>query len=220
MIKTTDADAAEKTAQAQDGHGGRDMITTTDAWLTVNDLKQYAYCPRVIFYRHCLPLPGRPTYKMVEGQTRQDEVSRLERRRTLHRYGLESAERRFDLPVRSDALRLSGRIDMALIGADLAVPVDFKSTEGPGAANWRLQLVAYTLLLEERFERPSPFGLLYLLGSNRVERVPSDAVARAAAHTAMAAVREVIAHELMPAATPIRGRCRDCEYRRYCNDVW
>jgi len=189
-------------------------------WLSVNDLKQQAYCPRVIYFRHCLPLTGRMTFKMVEGQTRQDEVTRFERRRSLQRYGLRDAERRFDLHVRSEQLRLSGRIDMALVAPELVVPVDFKSTEGPGAANWQLQLVAYTLILEEQFGRPSPFGLLYLLGPGRVVRVRSDAADRREVIAALDHARALVCSEGMPGPTPVRGRCRDCEFRRYCNDVW
>lgn len=195
-------------------------MTVDLPWLTVNDLKQFAYCQRVVYFRHCLPLTGRMTFKMTEGQTRQDEVTRLERRRTLHRYGLEQAERHFDMYVRSDRLRLSGRVDMALVGPDLAVPVDFKSTEGPGRANWELQLVAYTMLLEDQLGCASPFGLLYLLGSGRVVRVPSDAERRNAVRQTFATIRDAIAHEAIPDPTSLRTRCRDCEFRRFCNDVW
>lgn len=196
------------------------MTMHDDVWLTINDLKQHAYCPRIVYFRHCLPLNGRMTFKMVEGQTRQDEVTRLERRRTLQRYGLDEAERRFDVFVRSERLRLTGRVDMALLTRDQVVPVDFKSSEGHGGRNWELQLVAYTMMIEDVFDRPSPFGILYILGSNRVVRVPSDDGSRGAVHESFAVLRRLVLGEGMPAPTSVRGRCRDCEFRRYCNDVW
>ena len=39
-----------------------------EEWLfEVTDLKQYAYCPRIVFYRYCLPKVRPITFLMEEG---------------------------------------------------------------------------------------------------------------------------------------------------------
>ncbi len=49
--------------------------------LTATDLKQWAYCPRIPFYRYVLPVRPASTYKMQRGKDVQAAVEALERRR-------------------------------------------------------------------------------------------------------------------------------------------
>ena len=49
-------------------------------FFTVTDLKQYFYCPRVVYYTYCLPLLRPTTYKMEAGAVAHEEVGDLERR--------------------------------------------------------------------------------------------------------------------------------------------
>ena len=39
----------------------------------VVDLKQYVYCPRIVYYHHCLPQVRPVTFKMEAGLAAQDE---------------------------------------------------------------------------------------------------------------------------------------------------
>ena len=55
------------------------LETTVD--LTATDLKQWAYCQRIPFYRYVLPVRPAPTYKMERGRDVQAAVEALERRR-------------------------------------------------------------------------------------------------------------------------------------------
>ena len=79
---------------------------------TVTDLKQYTYCPRVVFYTYCLPLVRPTTYKMEAGIAAHGRGEKLERRRTLAAYGLEEGKRHFEVAVSSQELGLRGRVDM------------------------------------------------------------------------------------------------------------
>ena len=42
--------------------------------LEVTDLKQYTYCPRIVFYRYCLPRVRPITYSMEEGIRCHEEL--------------------------------------------------------------------------------------------------------------------------------------------------
>ena len=78
--------------------------------LPVTDLKQWAYCPRVVYYHHVMPAPA-PTYKMKEGLAAQDLIESLETPRKLREYGLEAARRRFGVWIENKELGLAGKID-------------------------------------------------------------------------------------------------------------
>src|SRR5258708_32823714 len=83
-----------------------------DGLLEVTDLKQSAYCPRIVFYRYCLPKVRPVTYLMEEGIRSHMEEDEREERRSLHPYGLREGERFFHLALQSERLGLTGRIDL------------------------------------------------------------------------------------------------------------
>ena len=97
---------------------------------TATDLKQWAYCERIPYYRQVMPVNFARTYKMDRGRNIQDAVEAMERRRGFHRYGLDDGERLFGLWMHSTRLGLSGRPDLLILTADASYPVDFKDTEG------------------------------------------------------------------------------------------
>jgi CRISPR-associated exonuclease Cas4 len=51
--------------------------------LTVNDLKQFVYCPRIVYYHYVMPVEKKPTYKMEHGARAEEVIERLEARRKL-----------------------------------------------------------------------------------------------------------------------------------------
>ena len=56
--------------------------------LRVNDIKQYAYCPRVVFYQYCMPVNKKTTWKMEQGKIAETRIDELEKRRKLREYRL------------------------------------------------------------------------------------------------------------------------------------
>ncbi len=188
--------------------------------ITATDLKQWAYCPRIPFYRHVLPVRAAPTYKMERGKAIQAAVEALERRRGFRAYGMRDGERRFGLWLHSDRLGLSGKLDLLILTADACYPVDFKDTEGGPRRNHRLQLAAYVLLAEEAFERPAPDGFIFVVPEKRVVALGLDEGDRAEVRRALAALRDMIGRQDLPQPTPVRARCQACEFRNYCGDIW
>jgi len=80
--------------------------------IRVNDIKQYAYCPRVVFYQYCMPVEKKATWKMEQGKVAEAEIDKLEKRRKLREYRLADGERRFHVWLTSGRIGLSGKIDL------------------------------------------------------------------------------------------------------------
>ncbi|NLF01735.1 MAG: CRISPR-associated protein Cas4 [Anaerolineales bacterium] len=190
---------------------------------TVTDLKQYAYCPRVVFYTYCLPLVRPTTYKMDAGAAAHEKAEALERRRTLAAYGLEAAQRHFDVAVASEQLGLNGRIDMVLEVGEGAerewIPVDYKQTTRPTGRHIRRQLTAYAMMLEETWGGIARRGFVYSLMTRKAEELTLIGRARDDVRTVVAAMREMVEREVMPDPPDSRRPCLNCEFRRFCNDV-
>jgi CRISPR-associated exonuclease Cas4 len=190
-------------------------------YLTVTDLKQWAYCPRVVFFSYCMPRLRPMTFKMEAGlDAHEDEKSR-ERRRTGQLYGLTEAERIENVRIQSDALGLSALIDLVLRQEDQVWPVEYKlSRRTEIASHFKLQLAAYGLLLEEAWSVRAPEGFLYSLISRRAERVSLTTRLRNRVLSTVGEIRNMVEEERLPPPTNKRARCVNCEFRRFCNDVF
>ncbi|MFN8627990.1 MAG: CRISPR-associated protein Cas4 [Candidatus Binatia bacterium] len=197
--------------------GDRPLTTFS---LRANDLKQYAYCPRIVFYQYTMPVQRKPTFKMEHGKIAEARIQRLETRRKLRAYGLADGTRQFQVWLTSPRLGLSGRLDLLITTARGAFPVDFKDTREPVYRNHRVQLCAYALLVEDVLHQPVPAAFIYRVPRDDVAIVAMTAALRAETRQCIAEIHELIAAERMPAATQQRGRCADCEYRNYCGDIF
>lgn len=185
--------------------------------ITAGELKNWAYCPRVVYFRRRLGSTSAPTYKMKTGIDAQQVIERFEMRRSADKYGLEGARRQRDLWLVDDELGLNGRVDYLLENEEEAAVVDFKLTAGEPGENHRLQLAGYAWLVERRFGKAVRRGFIYRIPDDRLFEVPIDERLKA---WRSAALREIGSLEELPEATAVRGRCRDCEYSNFCGDVW
>lgn len=188
--------------------------------LTVSDVRQFVYCRRIVYYRHCLELRPTPTYKMVEGKLEHDRTEELEHRRSLKAYGLRDGERVFNVRLSSERLGLAGLLDMAIVRRHEVIPVEFKNTEDRVRLNHKYQLVAYALLAEERWQRPVRRCFVYVIPRKAAVEVAMTPGARRYTHRLLDAMRRIVVTQAMPEPTRQRGRCLECEFRRFCNDVW
>jgi CRISPR-associated exonuclease Cas4 len=196
-----------------------------DWLLEVTDLKQYLYCPRIVYYRYCLPQIRPTTFLMEEGIRRHQEEDEREERRSLRTYGLTEGERIPHLALRSTMYGLSGRLDLAI-----AVPsrhtsnahgivVEYKYTEHKTGPHFKLQLAAYALLLEEAWDMPVSQGYLYSIPLKKAESIPITPHLRKKVVQTTQAIRNAIDGERMPPPPSSHYQCITCEFRRFCNDV-
>jgi len=192
-------------------------------YLRVIDLKQYAYCPRIPYYEYCLPAVRPTTYKMAAGIVAQDRVNTLEERRGVRAYGLQDGQRHYHVSLQSEALGCRGQVDMVIEtndeGRARLLPVDFKLSRRDPGYHFKLQLATYAMMLEDEWGLPVEEGAIYLIPTKRVIKVPMRTRLRNDAIRHLLAIREIAVTQRVPAPTPRRSRCVNCEFRRFCNDV-
>lgn len=191
--------------------------------LRVIDLKQYEYCPRVVYYDYCLGGLRPTTYKMEAGIAAQERVNGLEERRSLRAYGVQTGERHYHVPVLSEKLGCSGQVDMVIETNDdqrpRLIPVDFKLSRREPGRHFQLQLACYAMMLEDDWGKPVEAGAIYLIPTKEVIQVPITPRLRQTALRQLLAIRQMITAQQVPPPTPQRSRCVNCEFRRFCNDV-
>jgi len=188
--------------------------------LRVSDLKQYIYCPRIIYFYYVLPIPRRVTKKMEYGRIEHFEIRQLEKRRKLKAYGLLEGARDFQVFLQSSRLGLHGLLDMTITTASREIyPVEFKHSISKKGLHQKYQLAAYAMLLEEKCGKPVRYGFLYLIPTKTVIPLEITVSMREHVKKVLSAIRNVIASEKIPLYVRSKQRCTDCEFKNYCADL-
>lgn len=186
--------------------------------IRVTDIKQWFYCPRVVYFTYLMPVQKKITPKMEMGAEEHAVISALERRRKLREYGLTEGERHFHVPLRSTHLGLSGLLDLLLISGSDYIPVEFKDTTRGVSLNHKYQLAAYALLLEDVYSCQVDRGFVYQIPNDRITLVRLDRRAKDGVRQAVSEIHAMIAAERMPDPPAQRGKCTDCEFLHFCGD--
>lgn len=188
--------------------------------LRVSDLKQYIYCPRIIYFYYVLPIPRRATKKMEYGRLEHIEIMHLEKRRKLKAYGLLDGTRNFQVFLQSARLGMHGLLDMSISTASGEVyPVEFKHSISKKGLHQKYQLAAYAMLLEDSLRKPVRYGFLYLIPTKTIVSVEITISMREHVKKALSAIRNIIASEKIPGYIRSKQRCTDCEFKNYCADL-
>lgn len=187
--------------------------------LIVTDLKNYAHCPRFAFYEYCIPAVRPRTFKMDEGDEAHERERERARRRTLRSYGLPAGERFFSVAVSCPKLKLRGEVDeLVVTPTHDYIPVDYKLSKKVNES-FALQITAYAMLLESMHAVTIETGYIYLIIPRQMHAISITPERRAQIQMMLDAIRVVIRTEQIPPPPKARAKCRDCEFRRFCNDV-
>jgi CRISPR-associated exonuclease Cas4 len=193
----------------------------------VTDLKQWVYCPRILYYSLCLPDVRPITEHIKAGIDAGKGEEGREERRSLRPYGLKQGRRDFNVSLASDRLGLHGVADMVIWLDETpgethrpgeVIPVDYKFSNTPGE-HFKLQLMAYGLLLEETAGVQAKHGFLYEIPLRKAIEVRFTPQLRRKLLTALTEMQSMLLSERMPEPTAQLGKCMNCEFRRFCNDV-
>lgn len=192
--------------------------TQNEQPFTITDLKQHIYCARISYYHLCLPDVRPVTRKMTLGIEKHTEEQERAARRTMAMVAHVSGERRFDVDLASSKLNLTGRVDELVLTDDEVIVVDYKIASQSGA-HYEVQLAAYAMMAEEMYLLPAHRGIIYLTKAKKVVEIRISSQLRQKVTKALAEMMVIQRSENMPSPTEWGQRCRDCEFRRFCNDV-
>jgi CRISPR-associated exonuclease Cas4 len=188
--------------------------------LRVSDLKQFDYCPRIVFYNTVMPVARKTTVKMQRGKEEEFKLDALEKRRTLKRYQLGSGQRHFHVRLESATLGLTGKLDLLIISPQGFFPVDFKYTRGRPHRNHLFQLAGYAMLVEDKYKTEVPTGFIYLAPIQEIITIQFTQQLKEGTLSLLAEIRQMTTEAILPPPTPVRSRCDECEFRNYCGDIF
>jgi len=193
--------------------------------VTVSDVKQYIYCPRIIYFDHVIHVPKPPDLKLAVGKEEHEDITKKERRRKgaiFYDPFLDEAEKLFKVDLESKALNLRGVLDYLIRSGREYVPVDYKfgfSKKGAAHLNHKYQLAAYALLVEDNFDTIVRRGYIHYSKDRINARIDFTDEVRDHTLKVISEIGKIVEEEIEPEGTRTKARCKDCEYSRYCENV-
>lgn len=159
---------------------------------------------------------------MEYGREKHKIERNKEERRGLKSYGLIEGKRYFNYPIHSERLGLSGKLDLLIEsnkGDQPVYPVEMKYTLRGIRANVKYQLGAYALLLEEKYGVPIHEGFIYIIPTKTAHKITITEEMKNYVVKAISAIHNIVEKEHFPEPRS-RRRCHDCEFRKFCNDLY
>jgi|GEM_PF-233512 len=120
-------------------------------------------------------------------------------------------------PLFSEQLRLTGKPDFIVKFKGQYIPIEVKTgiTDSP-YRNHVMQLAAYCLLVEEKYNEVTPFGVL-VYGGGRQFRIPFEAYLRSQMITIMEEMRTKLATGIIRRNHNLIAKCQYCSMRVHCS---
>lgn len=200
------------------------MLSSFEPEVSVGDIKQFLYCPRVVYYIHVMKAPRPKDVKLDAGKNMHIHSIKLEGRRKgalFYSEELEEAQKQYKVKLYSERLGLNGLLDCLIITEKERIPVEYKLSgysKDPHRSH-KYQLTGYALLIEDTWNCIVRRGFLYYADVREVVEVKLTQRMKDSVRMVLKEIRRILSREYLPEPTRIRGRCIDCEYKSYCAGV-
>jgi len=177
------------------------------------ELRQYVYCKRILFFRHVLKAPMKRTYKMEYGMKKHEKLEKLSQKAG------ESSQKYYNVYLTDPDIGLVGLIDYFEFNGNEAYPVEFKSGNIPpeGFKNpHKYQVAAQALLIEKRFKFLVKKVRVYYVKHEKFVEYPIEVDDKLEMLRLVKDIQDMLISEEMPEPTDHLGKCIDCECKKYC----
>ena len=191
-----------------------------DVYVTVSDALEYLFCPRFIFFMHCLGIAQREErrYKVLKG--RELHESREKVNRDYIRKRLNCVRKEISVYLTSQKYHFKGEVDEVLFLEDgTAAPLDYKYAEFKDMVyrTHKYQAALYGLLIMEHYGvEVKRAYVCYTKSNHHVEEIAFRQKDFERARIVVAEILNIIQKGYYPEGTKQRARCVDCTYRNIC----
>ena len=191
-----------------------------EIFVTVSDALEYLFCPRFIFFMHCLGIAQREErrYKVLKGRELheiREKVNRDYVRKKLNCTGKE-----ISVYLTSQKYHFKGEVDEGLFLEDgTAAPLDYKFAEFKKTIyrTHKYQAALYGLLIMEHFGVEVKKGFVcYTRSNNYVAEIDFKQKDYERAKEIVRGILMIIQKGYFPDGTKQKARCVDCTYRNIC----
>jgi CRISPR-associated exonuclease Cas4 len=193
---------------------------TDGPMIIISDVLEYLFCPRFIYYMHCLAIPQHQElkYKVLRGRE-VHEARRIENPDYL-RKRLGVVGRELDVFVASKTHHVKGIVDEVLTLEDgTLAPFEYKFAEFKGRIHptYRYQLVLHAMMIRENYGRDVGKGFVcFTRSGNHIEEVVFTARDLRKSEEIVEDILKIIETGAFPGRSSTKAHCVGCCYGKIC----
>lgn len=189
----------------------------TSHYIRINEIKNFLYCPRIPFYSLCLDL-DRDTRLARIGIENEQRVKQQMKRRKHALHARHKGQRIYDVNVVHHEYQLIGKLDEIIHTNEGVYLVDYKDTD-TDYGYWKIQMLAYRLCVETAGIKVLGCSV-YTIPNQTYHDIRTTKHHEKKLHDIVQSLQVFLRYDVCPEPTPHQNKCRTCQYRRFCNDIW
>lgn len=189
-------------------------------YLTPTEIMEYLFCPRFIYFMHCLNIPQHEEQrlKVLAGREIHEKKSKINK--DYLRKKLNCTERENSVYLTSERYGLKGEVDeVLLLGDGTRAPLDYKFAEYKDRVyrTHKVQSILYALLIKDNYNCEVKRGFLcYVRSKNMIKEIIFKDKDYEKIDSIIKEIISIIQHGYYPKNTLYKIRCIDCCYKNIC----
>ena len=191
-----------------------------DTIITISDVLEYLFCPRFIYYMHCLAIPQHEgsRFKVIKGREVHEE-KRITNTEYL-RKKLGVVKKEINVFIASKNHHIKGIVDEILFLDDgTAAPFEYKYAEFKDTIfqTYKFQLVLHALMIKENYKTDVKKGFIcFTRSNNHIEEIVFTEKDFKKAIEIIDEILEIIDKGFYPGKSKYKNKCIDCCYSNIC----
>lgn len=188
--------------------------------ITISDVLEYLFCPRFIYFMHCLEIPQHQEmrFKVLRGREVHEEKRRVNPHYLRKKIGVVRREQNVFLASKEHCIK--GIVDEVLFLDDgTAAPFEYKFAEFKERIfqTYQNQLALHAMMIQEQLGVEVTRGFICFVRSHdHVEEVMFSEKDFERAQEIVCDILEIIETGYFPKKGRSRSHCIDCCYRNIC----
>jgi len=186
-----------------------------EGFISSTHIKNYAYCPKIIYFENILHLHERKTESMEYGKEVHDEaiiaslIPKFKALKVFKEVYLKSAELKFVAKV--------DYIILTKFNEYIPVEVKWLSHElGKIKFNHKIQLISISILIDKCYHTVVKRGVFYYIQERKMYMLPILETDKIRVMKMIGKVWEIIESEKDPNVEQPLAKCKSCGYKIHC----
>ncbi|CAD6491758.1 MAG: hypothetical protein LAKADJCE_00186 [Candidatus Argoarchaeum ethanivorans] len=195
-------------------------VSESETIITISDVLEFLFCPRFIYFMHCLGIPQHEEmrYKVLKGR----DVHEMRRTTNIDyvRKKIDCVQKERQVFIAAKKHHIKGIVDEVLfLGDGTAAPLEYKFAEYKDRIfkTHKYQLTLQALMIAENYGVPVNRGFVcYTRSNNLVKQIDLKKKDFDKAVEIIMDILEIIEKGFYPERTKDTVKCVDCCYRNVC----
>lgn len=185
--------------------------------IAVNQIRQYIFCPRVVYFETVLGISVQKPYWVNYGTEYHKNMITLLKRNNLVRLGFKDGEYtlKTNVSLNTEDYNFYGIADGVLLKEDEVIPVELKMSTANINKSHEMQLIAYGMLAEKIYNKKFIYGIVVYGNRKKINTINAK-------KTELLSIVSEITHMInlgkIPNSSATLDKCMQCEYLNFCND--